>query len=191
MPEDSDRIELEDFDEISTRLSNLNVLRISLVDEPAVPDSEFNIIKNIFNMEDISLDNEKIMKSLDDVSKHLGTIISQQDEGAVLIKSVVADADESKQLISKNAQAIDDLTGQIASAITAIESLGDNDEESNNEETQELESGKVITDVVEDSEQGLSDKEIEKFATSLKEHYESGLLDINVYGTSLQLLANS
>lgn len=175
----------KNLDEISTRLSRLNVIRISFVDEPAIPDAEFKIVKNIFNMEDISLENEKITKLLDAVSKQLDTIISQRDEDAALIRSVVADTEVSKQLVAKNVIAIDDLVEQVASII------GDNTKKSDEEEAQKLEPKKLITDVVEDSEQGLSDKEVEKFAASLKEHYELGLLDISGYGTSLQLLANS
>tara|TARA_Y100000310_G_scaffold165728_1_gene165466 strand:- start:3850 stop:4401 length:552 start_codon:yes stop_codon:yes gene_type:complete len=179
------------LNEISTRLSGLNVLRVSFVDEPAVEDAQFKVVKNFFNTEDIGLDIQEITKPLDAVGTQLKTIISQRDDDAELMKSVVADATANKQLIEKNAQAIDDLAGQIASVITSIESLGDDTKETDEEETQALESEEVITDVVEDSEQGLSDDEIEKLATSLKEHYDSGLLSHDDYSGSLQLLANS
>ena len=177
------------LDEISTRLSGLNVLRVSFVDEPAVEDAKFKVVKNFFNMEDIGLDNEQVVKSVEAVGKQLDVIMGQRNDDAEILKSIVADTKKRDELIAKNTQAIDDIAGQIASVITSIESLGNDSKEDDEEETQILDSEEVITDVVEDdSEQGLSDDEIEKFATSLKEHYDSGLLGRDDYMTSLQRL---
>ena len=142
-------------------------------------------------MEDIGLDNEQVVKSVEAVGKQLDVIMGQRNDDAEILKSIVADTKKRDELIAKNTQAIDDIAGQIASVITSIESLGDDTKETDEEETQALESEEVITDVVEDSEQGLSDDEIEKLATSLKEHYDSGLLSHDDYSGSLQLLANS
>lgn len=185
MSEDS--IKPKDLNEISTRLSELNVMRISLVDEPAVPDAEFKIIKHIVDMEDNSLDNEQLVKSLDTVSTQLQEIISQRDEDTKLIKSVITDTQKSSELSATNAIAIEDLASQIAGIMSVIETKDESTNENPDEETI-LEPNDVITDVVQDSEQGLNDEEIEKFSVSYLEHYESGRLDMDTYKANLEQL---